>query len=142
RCDGVSCDMAMLLLNDIFAKTWAQFPVIDHGTPNSEFWAEAMVTLKESHPSFLFLAEAYWGLESRLQALGFDYTYDKELYDRVVAREAPGVQRRLLGKSAEFIVRSAHFIENHDEPRITYILALPDRRSVGGVILGLAGLRL
>ena len=30
RCDGVRCDMAMLVLNDVFAKTWERFPLTDH----------------------------------------------------------------------------------------------------------------
>ena len=48
-------------------------------------------------PGFLFLAEGYWGLEARLQALGFDYTYDKPLYDGLVRATQCGVQRHLLG---------------------------------------------
>ena len=27
RCDGVRCDMAMLVLKDVFEKTWARFPI-------------------------------------------------------------------------------------------------------------------
>jgi hypothetical protein len=165
--------MAMLLLNDVFAKTWERFPIsgsdslspsegekprgvgtlccsdwarekgpfTPHETPATEFWASAISTIKQAHPDFLFLAEAYWGLEVRLQALGFDYTYDKELHDRLVARDAPGVQRHLLGKPSEFIVHSAHFIENHDEPRIASILSLPEHRAAALVILGLPGMR-
>ena len=76
RCDGVRCDMAMLLLNEIFAKTWAHIPAAAPA-PTTEFWADAIpVREKRQHPDFLFLAEAYWNLEARLQSLGFDYTYD------------------------------------------------------------------
>ena len=40
RCDGVRCDMAMLLLNEVFAKTWEQFPDrLDPPSPSTEFWA-------------------------------------------------------------------------------------------------------
>jgi hypothetical protein len=141
RCDGVRCDMAMLVLNDVFARTWHQFPVANHEPPETEFWAAAIVAVKQAYPSFLFLAEAYWDLEPRLQALGFDYTYDKELYDRLVARDAPGVQRRLLGKTPEFIARSAHFLENHDEPRVASILSLAEHRAAALLILGLPGMR-
>ncbi|MEY2428562.1 MAG: hypothetical protein QOJ40_1447, partial [Verrucomicrobiota bacterium] len=129
RCDGVRCDMAMLLLNDVFAKTWDRFPIANQQPVAAEFWADAITAVKRDHPRFLFLAEAYWGLEVRLQALGFDYTYDKELYDRLVARDAPGTQRHLLGKPPESILHSAHFIENHDEPRIASILSLPEHRA-------------
>ena len=41
---------------------------------------------------FLFVAEAYWDLEWELQQLGFDYCYDKRLYDRLAPR-GPGSVR-------------------------------------------------
>src|SRR5438105_15299758 len=97
RCDGVRFDMAMLVLKDVFAQTWQRFPVAETQSPNtaaSEFWSLAISMVKHAHPGFLFLAEAYWGLESRLLELGFDYTYDKELYDTLVSRDAAGVPRR------------------------------------------------
>src|SRR5437773_11156308 len=120
RCDGVRCDMAMLLFNDVFARTWERFPV-PGSVPVSEFWATAILEVKQAHPDFIFLAEAYWGLEGRLQALGFDYTYDKTLYDRLIARDsAPSHLRNLPPK---FIAASAHFLENHDEPRIASMLS-------------------
>src|SRR5688500_834258 len=36
RCDGVRCDMAMLVLNDVFARNWGGRP------PATEFWSEAI----------------------------------------------------------------------------------------------------
>src|SRR4029077_12472195 len=97
RCDGVRCDMAMLVLNDVFVRTWANLlPAGETRNDLPEFWAEAIAATKRAHPDFLFLAEVYWGLEQRLQSLGFDYTYDKELYDDLVRRNPAGVQQRLL----------------------------------------------
>jgi glycosidase len=78
RCDGVRCDMAMLLLNEVFAKTWERFPSGD-AQPTEEFWQVAIAAIKQAHGDFTFIAEAYWGTERRLQALGFDYTYVKAL---------------------------------------------------------------
>lgn len=78
QCDGVRCDMAMLVLNEVFAKTWAAFPGND-AIPQTEFWTDVIEAVKESSPEFLFLVEAYWDLEARLQELGFDFTYDKRL---------------------------------------------------------------
>ena len=149
RCDGVRCDMAMLLLNDVFAKTWEHFPLLpdsrsqtgDQQTPITEFWASAVPAIKQAHPDFLFLAEIYWGLEPRLQALGFDYTYDKALYDEIVARNAAGVQHHLLGKLPQFTAASAHFLENHDEHRIASILSPAEHRAAALVVLGLPGMR-
>jgi hypothetical protein len=140
RCDGVRCDMAMLILNEVFTKTWQHFPAPDPQSPGSEFWASAIPAVKAAQPGFLFLAEAYWGLEARLQALGFDYTYDKTLYDGLVTHDAAGTQRHLLGMTAA-LAGSAHFLENHDEPRIASILTPAEHRAAALVILGLPGMR-
>ena len=145
RCDGVRCDMAMLILADIFEKTWQHMPVTPEprkGGTTNEFWSSAVASVKEAHPGFLFLAEAYWGLEGKLQSLGFDYTYDKELYDLLTTRNSQGPQSYLLSKSREFISRSAHFLENHDEPRIASILNPAEHRAAALLILGLPGMRL
>jgi hypothetical protein len=141
RCDGVRCDMAMLMLNEVFAKTWEHFPVPRPQSPSSEFWASAIPAVKAAHPDFLLLAEAYWGLEARLQALGFDYTYDKTLYDCLVSRDAARVQRHLLGMPAASLAGSAHFLENHDEPPIASILSAAEHRAAALLILGLPGMR-
>jgi glycosidase len=133
--------MAMLVLNDVVAKTWESFPIANHQAPAAEFWASAIAVVKETHPGFLFLAEGYWGLEARLQALGFDYTYDKPLYDGLVARDAAGVQNHLLGMSAEAVAASAHFLENHDQPRIASILSPAEHRAAALLILSLPGMR-
>jgi glycosidase len=176
RCDGVRCDMAMLLLNGVFAKTWAAIPPLCRGeTPSNEpargrsgpslsrrtgedspspggegrgegeqlneFWPAVISKVRAAHPDFLFLSEVYWGLEGRMQELGFDFTYDKELYDKLVARDAAGSQRRLLDASRDFVSASAHFLENHDECRVASILPLPEHRAAALAILGLPGMR-
>ena len=41
-------------------------------------------------PDFVFMAEAYWDLEWALQQQGFDYCYDKRLYDRLVHERRRG----------------------------------------------------
>ena len=140
RCDGVRCDMAMLLLKDVFAKNWERFSIADP-EPNFEFWASAISTVKTTHRAFLFLAEVYWGMEERLQKLGFDYTYDKELYDRIVSHDAAGVQRHLLNQPIEFVSASAHFLENHDERRVASVLDAAEHRAAATLILTLPGLR-
>ena len=43
--------------------------------------------MRAVHPDFLFAAEAYWDMESELQNQGFDFCYDKRLYDRIVAQD-------------------------------------------------------
>lgn len=140
RCDGVRCDMAMLLLSDVFARTWERFPIGSSGT-GAEFWEAAIPSIKSEHPNFLFLAEVYWGLEPRLLGFGFDFTYDKTLYDRIVHRDGSGVQNHLLGLPPELLARGAHFLENHDEPRIASLLSVPEQRAAALVILSLPGMR-
>ncbi|HTL15634.1 MAG TPA: alpha-amylase family glycosyl hydrolase [Patescibacteria group bacterium] len=139
-CDGVRCDMAMLVLNDVFARTWERSPSNETAHPN-EFWSDAISAVRKQHPEFEFLAEVYWGIEDRLQALGFNYTYDKVLYDELVARNAAAVQRHLLGLSPQRLAASAHFLENHDERRIASLLDFPQHRAAALVILGLPGMR-
>jgi glycosidase len=145
RCDGVRCDMAMLLLRDVFARTWKDFPKTQ-GTSaarsGQEFWSSAISSIRKEHPKFLFLAEVYWDLEQRMQELGFDYTYDKRLYDALTAQDAAGVQRRLQGRPAPVLAKDAHFIENHDELRAAAQLRPDQQRAAALVILGLPGMRL
>jgi hypothetical protein len=141
RCDGVRCDMAMLPLNDVFERIWQGFPR-DGARPAREFWGEAIGQTKQRHPGCLFLAEAYWDLEATLQNLGFDYTYDKRLYDLLLARETGSVQAHLLAKPAGYVSRSAHFLENHDEVRIAAVLGPEEHGAAAWLTLSLPGLRL
>jgi glycosidase len=138
-CDGVRCDMAMLLLNDVFEQNWEGFPR-SSPTSDSEFWANAIAAARR--PGFLFLAEAYWDLEARLQSLGFDFTYDKRVLDCLVERRPAELRRHLLERGADFVSRCAHFLENHDEPRIASRLSLEEQRAAALLILALPGMRL
>lgn len=121
RCDGVRCDMAMLVLNDVFSKTWSPIP---GRTPNTEFWPDAIKAVKQRYPNFMFLAEVYWDLELRLQEMGFDYTYDKTYYDLVVRREVEQLQGHLVRYASN--AQMARFLENHDEPPIASLMAAPE----------------
>ncbi len=112
-CDGIRCDMAMLPLNSVFARTWPRHK------PQllEEFWPQAINEVKEKHPDFIFIAEAYWDLEWELQQQGFDFTYDKRLLDRLKEGH-PIPIRDHLHADLEFQSRSVRFLENHDEARI------------------------
>jgi len=137
QCDGVRCDMAMLLLNDVFTKTWAHLPA--HGPAlTGEFWAGAIAGVKERHPQFLCIAEAYWDLEPRLRALGFDYIYDKKFYDCLTRRDWPALQAHV--RSGAF--PPARFLENHDEPPIASVLGVAGQKAAAVLLLAQSGLRL
>ena len=138
QCDGVRCDMAMLLLNQIFERTWGARA---GPWPADEFWAGAIRAIKHRHPGFKFIAEAYWDLEWELQQQGFDHCYDKKLYDRMEHGDAEGVRLHLLADRAyqEGMVR---FIENHDEPRAAAAFPSGKARAAAVAVLTLPGARL
>jgi len=113
QCDGVRCDMAMLLLRDVFARTWGDAA---GEWPAREYWEAVLSGVHRVHPGMGFLAEAYWDLEWRLVELGFDACYDKRLYDRLAGHDVAGVRAHLAApvEGQRHLVR---FTENHDEPR-------------------------
>ncbi len=113
QCDGVRCDMAMLLLNSIFERTWGGRA---GPKPQSEYWVDVISAVKQAYPDFLFLAEAYWDLEWELQQQGFDFCYDKRLYDRLEHDNAESVRLHLCADLA-YQSKLLRFLENHDEPR-------------------------
>ena len=108
QCEGVRCDMAMLVLPDVFQRTW--------GIRADPFWPKAIESVRRRHPQFCFMAEVYWDLEWTMQQQGFDYAYDKRLYDRLREGAARPVREHLLADLA-YQGRLARFLENHDEPR-------------------------
>lgn len=112
HCDGVRCDMAMLLLNDVFEGTWRRLLRGNWPAPGEEFWPAAIRECQD----LLFLAEVYWDREWTLQQQGFHFTYDKRLYDRLLGASAEQVSGHLRA-AEDYSKRMVRFIENHDEPR-------------------------
>jgi hypothetical protein len=88
KCDGVRCDMAMLLLPEIFQRTWGSTP--------EPFWPKATAAVRAQYPAFTFMAEVYWDLEWTLHHQGFDYCYDKRLYDRLREGHVTPIRDHLL----------------------------------------------
>ena len=124
-CDGVRCDMAMLILRSVFERTWGdRAKPADTSPAEGEFWQVAIDATKARYPEFLFLAESYWDMEWQLQELGFDYTYDKRLYDRLLREGASSVYDHLCADEG-FQRKSIRFIENHDELRAAHSLPSP-----------------
>jgi hypothetical protein len=128
QCDGVRCDMAMLMLTEVFSKTWGAPP------PPTEFWPEVLGRVREQHQGMLFLAEAYWDLEWALQQQGFDHCYDKRLVDRLVGEDAAAV-RAHLEADVGYQRRLVRFLENHDEPRAAAELAPVERERAAAVVI-------
>ena len=137
-CDGVRCDMAMLMTNNVFKKTWGE----KTGTPlEKEFWKEVIPAVKQKFPNFLFIAEVYWDMEWDLIQQGFDYCYDKRLYDRL-AHETTNIVREHLKAEWDYQSKLVRFIENHDEPRAIEKFGEERSKAAAIIALNLPGARL
>lgn len=122
QCDGVRCDMAMLVTNAIFARTWGHRV---GPPPSTELWPALIATIRADHPDFQFIAETYWDTERLLVEQGFDLCYDKPLYDALAHRHSD--VRALLSADAAFGPRLLRFIENHDEARAAVVFGARQR---------------
>ncbi len=137
-CDGLRCDMAMLMTNEVFARTWGERA---GPAPEADYWPTLIGSVKEAHPDLLFMAEAYWDMEWTLQQQGFDLCYDKRLYDRLAHDPAESVRGHLQA-DAGYQERLIRFIENHDEPRAAATFGAAQARAAAVVMSTLQGARL
>ncbi|WP_202397283.1 alpha-amylase family glycosyl hydrolase [Teichococcus coralli] len=131
-CDGLRCDMAMLVLSEIFERSW--------GRAAAPFWPGAICAVRERNPGFVFRAEVYWGLEAVMLQQGFDYSYDKTLYDRLLAGDAHGVHDHLRA-DATWQSHLVRFLENHDMPRVAEIMSWDAHQAAAVVTFASPGLR-
>ena len=138
-CDGVRCDMAMLSLNKVQRDTWWEF--IGGELPREEFWTQALNAVRADHPEFVFIAEVYWGLEWDIQELGFDYTYDKVLYDRLRFANADSIRGHLRAEHL-FQMRSLRFTSNHDEEESLKAFGREKSLAAAAIMATLPGARL
>jgi Alpha amylase, catalytic domain len=132
QCDGVRCDMAMLVLPDVFERTWGRRAPL--------FWAAATERVRKQTPGFLFMAEVYWDLEWTMMQQGFDYAYDKRLYDRLRDGHARPVREHLCA-APDYQNKLARFMENHDEPRAAATFAPPMHQAAAIITYLSPGLR-
>ena len=135
QCDGIRCDMAMLMTNQVFAKTWGGRTGPE---PAAEFWPAVLGQLRARHPETVLIAEAYWDMEWPLQQQGFNFCYDKRLYDRIVGEDASAVRDHLRA-DLSYQSRLLRFLENHDEPRIADRLPSDAERAAAVAVATLPG---
>jgi hypothetical protein len=135
QCDGIRCDMAMLMTNQVFARTWGGRT---GPAPAAELWPDVLGQLRAGHPDTVMIAEAYWDMEWELQQQGFDFCYDKRLYDRIIEADASAVREHLRADLA-YQSRLLRFGENHDEPRIASRLGPEAERAAAVAIATLPG---
>jgi glycosidase len=138
QCDGVRCDMAMLMMSDVFERTWGPRA---GARPAEDYWPALIPAVCSRHPDFRFMAEAYWDLEWALQQQGFDYCYDKQLYDRMEHGAAENVRLHLCA-DLDYQEKLVRFIENHDEPRAAATFSPEKHRAAAVAALTLPGARL
>ncbi len=140
-CDGLRCDMAMLALNNVFENTWGStLKEMGFEKPKEEFWKTAIELVRKKRNDFLFISEVYWDLEWEMQQLGFDYTYDKKLTDRLRYGHAQEV-REHLNATVEYQHKSVRFIENHDEKRSITIFGKNKTKAAAIIISTIQGLK-
>lgn len=132
QADGVRCDMAMLILPDIFERTWGRRP--------EPFWPIAIERVRELTPGFTLLAEVYWDLEWELRQQGFDYAYDKRLYDRLREANVQSVRTHLQA-DLRYQRGLARFLENHDEPRAAATFAAGQHQAAATITYFTPGMR-
>lgn len=138
QCDGIRCDMAMLLLDPIFHRTWSARA----GDPPAErYWSHLIASTRARWPDFKFIAEAYWDTEWELQQQGFDHCYDKKLYDRMEHGDSEGIRQHLQADLA-YQHRMLRFIENHDEARAATTFTDGMHRAAAVMLLTLPGAKL
>jgi hypothetical protein len=138
QCDGMRCDMAMLLMTPIFERTWGHRA---GPRPEQEYWVDVIQGVRRRYPDVLFMAEAYWDKEWELQQQGFDYCYDKQLYDRLEHGSAESVRLHLCA-DLPYQEKLVRFIENHDEPRAAATFSNQHGRAAAVTFATLPGARL
>lgn len=132
QCDGVRCDMAMLILPEVFEKTW--------GRQAQSFWPMAIKAVREKKPHFTFMAEVYWDMEWTLHQLGFDYAYDKRLYDRLREGHTKAIREHYYA-GLDYQNKLVRFLENHDEPRVAATFDQPSHQAAAVITFLSPGLR-
>lgn len=150
QADAIRCDMGMLILNDVIQRTWGGLmQAAGLKRPQQEFWKAAIDAVREQYQDTLFMAEAYDyyftkpAEKQKLQEMGFDIVYDKTILDNLNAGNLDSLKSYIGAQSQDFFRHTAHFVENHDEPRSAAALGGPERAFVGAVVAStVPGLRL
>jgi hypothetical protein len=119
-------------LPDVFERTWGHKPEL--------FWPKATQHVREKSPGFTFMAEVYWDMEWTMQQQGFDYAYDKRLYDRLREGCARPVREHLQA-DMKYQNKLARFLENHDEPRAAATFSNPMHKAAAVITFLSPGLR-
>ena len=135
QCDGIRCDMAMLMTNQVFAKTWGGRTGPE---PAEEFWPTVIGELRARHPETVLFAEAYWDMEwgcsSRVST-----SATTSASTTGSSAGMPSAVRDHLRADLTYQSRLLRFLENHDEPRIAARLPADAERAAAVSVATLPG---
>jgi glycosidase len=137
QCDGIRCDMAMLIMNDIFSKNWGEKA---GEIPAQDFWSFIIPAIKKQYPDFNFIAESYWDTEQALIEQGFDFCYDKRYYDSLKDGAVRALQH--ITETNPYQEKLLRFLENHDEPRAAGLFQVDRHKALALASLTLPGAKL
>jgi hypothetical protein len=140
--DGLRCDMAMLLLPEVFASTWRLFPAAGARQTSASFWNHVIPRIRQLQPNADLIAEVYWDREQELQDAGFDYTYNKRVTDFLMRGEDGSLVKLLHESDPQHLLRSVHFLENHDEARAASVMPSRRHKAAAALVLFLPGMAL
>ena len=138
QCDGIRCDMAMLVLNNIFERTWGARA---GAKPANDYWRTIIPAIKAKWPSSGSSPRPTGTWSGSCNSRASTHCYDKKLYDRMEHSDAESVRQHLLADLA-YQQRMVRFIENHDEPRAAATFPSGKGRAAAVAILTLPGARL
>ena len=139
QCDGVRCDMSILLIKRVFRKTWGSRAGKNRSVNT---WVQVIEETRARYPDFAFIAEAYWDLEWGASAAGLRLPLRQAFDDRLIHESADTAIRLHLSGDPAYQHKLVRFIENHDEPRSAATLD-PEKAGAASVVVAtLPGARL
>ena len=144
RCDGVRCDMAMLVLDDVFVRTWGDRA---SGGPSPDGGRGLLADRDRSGaaapPRLRVLGRGVLGPRAGAgrRRASTPATTSASTTGSCTASDA-GAVRAHLGADPGWQRHTVRFVENHDEPRAAAVLDAAADRAAAVVALTLPGVAL
>ena len=132
KCDGVRCDMAMLLLPDVFQRTWGTRP--GRSGRRRRRPCGGRIPASPSWPRSIGISNGRCSSRASTIATTSDCM--------TACRPAtPSTMRDHLNAGLDYQDRLARFLENHDEPRAASAFPWPQHRAAAAITFLSPGLR-
>ena len=114
QCDGVRCDMAMLMMNDVFERTWGERA---GPRPADDYWPTVIPRRQEPSPRLRLHRRGLLGPRVGAAAAGLRLLLRQAALRPARARGRRRGARAPAAPTSRYQTRLVRFIENHDEPR-------------------------